>query len=113
METFHLLHLAHVFRPANIPSNDILTPNLKVSPTIPPTSLPVQHITTVSRAGSSVPLRDQLNVSTRVPQQGRIYACSAQMVFASRTTNDFIAPGLVRTLQDWGGRSCMEALSSM
>jgi len=112
METFHLLHLAHVFRPANIPSDRILAPSPKVSPMVPPISLPVQHVTTETGAGR-VSLTDKLNVSARGPKQGRIYACSAQMVFASRTTNDFITPELVRTLQEWGGRACMEALSSV
>src|SRR5260370_40246117 len=105
METFHLLHLAHIFRPANIASDDILMHHLKVSPAIPLTKLPIQHITTETGSGSShISLKDQLNISMRCSQQGRIYVCSAQMVFASRTTNDFIVLELVRTLQDWGRR---------
>jgi len=42
---------------------------------------------------------------------GRIHACSAQMVFASRSTNAFITPEEVQQTQAWAGLACLEALT--
>ncbi|KAF8333149.1 purine and uridine phosphorylase [Cantharellus anzutake] len=115
METFHLLHLAHVFQPSNTASDEIPLSKLSESSAVPPISLPASHTTTPSGAGSHniTPLKEKLHVATEGRRwQGRICACSAQMVFASRTTNDIITPELVGSLQDWAGRACMEALIS-
>ena len=42
----------------------------------------------------------------------RIRAAAAQMVFASRTSQDFITPEMVAEIEAWSGRAVLEALAS-
>lgn len=44
-------------------------------------------------------------------RRGGIRASGVQMVFASRKTQEFIAPGSVQKLQEWVGRACLEAIT--
>ncbi|KAF9515827.1 hypothetical protein BS47DRAFT_1371882 [Hydnum rufescens UP504] len=100
METFHLLHLASAYRPTGdltVQVNSETGP----MPTFPLTSLPTSN-PTVSNRSPSVQVDNS---------RGRIHACSAQMVFASRSTNAFITPEEVQQTQAWTGLACLEALT--
>lgn len=91
METFHLYHLAHCWGGHEVQP---------ASPSIPLATGPVRPI--VSR------LTDE---SQDVAHQGRplagrdtvIRAAAVHLVFASRTSQDFITPEEVSTLEDWAG----------
>jgi len=95
METFYLLHLASVYRHPAASSPQTTT-------TIPPTRLAVMS--------TVLPITPSPVINAPATG-GRIYACSAQMVFASRLTNEFITPDAVTNTQAWAGLACLEALS--
>lgn len=91
METFHLYHLAHCWS---------VHPAQAASPSIPLTTAPVRPV--VSR-----PTDEYQDVAT----QGRplaarntvIRAAAVHLVFASRTSQDFITPQEVSDLEEWAG----------
>jgi len=101
METFHLFHLASTYRPASDFASRMNIETGKTT-TIPSADLPASNLIVSDHSLS----RDQLENGP-----GRIYACSAQMVFASRLTNAFITPEAVQRTQAWAGRACLEALT--
>ena len=101
METFHLFHLASTYRPASDSASRINIETGKTS-TIPPADLPTSNLIVSDHSLSHYQLDNG---------PGRIYACSAQMVFASRMTNAFITPEAVQRTQEWAGQACLEALT--
>lgn len=56
---------------------------------------------------------DGLDVSLEEVSSSRsvIRAAAAQMVFASRSSQDFISPEQVNEVEKWSGRGVLEALS--
>jgi uridine phosphorylase len=90
METFHLYHLARCWGGWTTPSTTQTTP-LTTGPVRPVLSLPSTPISTVPPVLLASP-------------NSVIRAAAAQMVFASRTSQDFITPEEVRELENWTGQ---------
>ncbi|KAL5519701.1 hypothetical protein ACEPAG_1361 [Sanghuangporus baumii] len=114
METFHLLHLASVWRPRHVQVDT-------VAPPVPPTSLPVSPSITppptsddyppAATSSNSAYTKAGVSDST-VANTPRIRAASVQMIFAQRRSQDFIAPSRVAALEEWSGRVVLGALTS-
>jgi uridine phosphorylase len=88
METFHLYHLASCWA-GRSSSNRTDAPPLTTTPGRPvgPTSAP-QHAQTRSLVSENAIIR----------------AAAAQMVFASRLSQDFVTPDQVDQLESWTGK---------
>ncbi|KAH9885600.1 purine and uridine phosphorylase [Cubamyces lactineus] len=105
METFHILHLASCWRPA-AHASDTGAPPLSRDATAPsiypahPPSTQAEIPDVATSAGDHQPLKPP----------PRIRAAAAQMVFASRTSQDFITPQEVASIEAWTGRAVLEAL---
>ncbi|KAI0638742.1 purine and uridine phosphorylase [Trametes polyzona] len=106
METFHILHLASCWRVA---AKDLQTPAPPLdrdatAPSIYPAHAPSTQAdipdVAATSAGGHAPLRPP----------PRIRAAAAQMVFASRTSQDFISPEDVARIEAWTGRAVLDAL---
>lgn len=59
----------------------------------------------------STPAQHPETGSAPAPRQGGIRASGVQMVFASRSTQGFITPEEVQTLERWVGQACLDALT--
>jgi len=104
MESFHLLHLASIWRPtSDAPSPTLLQPSLSMPPAHEPAHLSIQ-----SSNG------DRLKASTPHPTPGesRIRAAAVHMVFASRSSQDMITPEEVKELEEWTGIAILKAITS-
>jgi hypothetical protein len=89
METFHLLHLASCWRsPSVIPVSASPQLTRPVLPTIPVTQ------------------------NDAVGRQPAIKAAAAQLVFASRSSQEFITPQHVAELEAWTGQAVLDAVST-
>ncbi|EJC98348.1 purine and uridine phosphorylase [Fomitiporia mediterranea MF3/22] len=106
METFHLLHLASVWRPRQ---HKATTNGL----TVPPTKLPVTPSLSPpsSTNSSSSPTSPQVNATPTPTPTARIRAAAVQMIFANRRTQDFISPTRVQELEEWSGQAVLGALT--
>ena len=89
METFHLYHLAACWGGRDLPSTASATP-LTTGPVKPNISQPSSPL--VIAPTPQIALRDTV-----------IRAAAAQMIFASRTSQDFITPEQVSELEKWTG----------
>lgn len=105
METYHLLHLASVWRPRKR-SHDGRYEGT-TDQRIPPTSKPVTPA--LEPAPSSQP---GLLIEKAEPVEPRIRAASVQMIFANRLSQDFINPQRVLDLEAWSGRAVLDAITS-
>ncbi|KAI0770893.1 purine and uridine phosphorylase [Trametes elegans] len=106
METFHILHLAACWRAAGAREAATGAPPLTrdaTAPSISPAHPPSAQGAVPDPAAAGGPGR-------RPP---RIRAAAAQMVFASRTSQDFIAPEDVARVEAWAGRAVLEALAGL
>lgn len=103
METFHLYHLAKAY-PRPIPM--VASGDKPESPG--EQSLPSMHSKSTIQAISDTPF---LSTDPTALRHGGIRASAVQMVFASRSTQGFIAPDRVQTLERWVGRACLDALT--
>ncbi|PCH32973.1 purine and uridine phosphorylase [Wolfiporia cocos MD-104 SS10] len=107
METFHILHLAANW-PASTHRPQIVRP--------PVSTLPVQPAVSTSPPPSSQDQPENISESSLggalLEPRPRIRAAAAQMVFASRTSQDFITPEQVVDVEAWTGRAVLEALTS-
>ncbi|OCB91137.1 purine and uridine phosphorylase [Sanghuangporus baumii] len=119
METFHLLHLASVWRPRHVQIDSVAPPapptSSPVSPSItpPPTSDDFNTASNPPAATSSNNASAKTGVSgSTVTTTPRIRAASVQMIFAQRRSQDFITPLRVAALEEWSGRVVLEALTS-
>lgn len=93
METFHIFHLAASWQGTNSEAQ---------APHAPPlATLPVQP--DISQSPSTQPSRP-------TARKSKIKAAAAQMVFASRSSQDFITPEAVAELERWSGMAILEAL---
>ena len=86
METFHLYHLATCWGGRPVISKALSTPL---------TTGPVNPIISEMHPMHPVP---------QVSQNSVIRAAAAHMVFASRTSQDFITPKQVEELENWTGQ---------
>ena len=93
METFHIFHLAASWQGTNSEAQ---------APHAPPlATLPVQP--DISQSPSTQPSRP-------TARKSKIKAAAAQMVFASRSSQDFITPEAVAELERWSGMAILETL---
>lgn len=100
METFHLYHLARCWGGRTTPSTTQSTP-LTTGPVRPVlSSIPLTPISTVPPVLLASP-------------NSVIRAAAAQMVFASRTSQDFITPEEVSELEHWTGQGVLNALANL
>jgi len=98
METHHLYHLAACW--GKKAHSHTRSPPLTTTPVIPTTSQP----STASQTISVAPLASLDTV---------IRAAAAQMVFASRLSQDFITPEQVNETEKWTGLGVLAALCAM
>lgn len=103
METFWIFHLAASWRGVK-QSNSAVNPPLATSPVVPALS---------GKPSGTPEQMDGLDVSLEEVSSSRsvIRAAAAQMVFASRSSQDFISPEQVNEVEKWSGRGVLEALS--
>lgn len=111
METFHLFHLASVWRPRPVEANRLTIPptNLPVDPTISPrsskfTALPPSPAQARATLPSAAAAEDSSTPA-------RIRAAAVHMVFANRITGDFVTPARAESLQKWAGEKVLQALA--
>ncbi|KAF8996143.1 nucleoside phosphorylase domain-containing protein [Cyathus striatus] len=97
METFHLYHLAHCW-------GGRATSRKSTPP--PPTTTPVSP-----SISQSHPTTQEVPAAKASSSNSVIRAAAAQMVFASRTSQDFISPQQVAETEDWTGKAVLEALA--
>lgn len=103
METFWIFHLAASWRGVK-QSSSAVNPPLATVPVVP--------------ASSAIPSGTSEKVEVLLPSLDEdtssrpvIRAAAAQVVFASRSSQDFITPGQVNELEEWSGRGVLEALT--
>lgn len=99
METFHLLHLAASWRDRE---------------RLPQAAVPPLTTTAVTPTTSHVPSTQPPPPSLKPAKDDtlgpRIRAAAVHMVFANRTSQDFITPAQVAELEAWSGRGVLDAL---
>ncbi|KAJ6483617.1 nucleoside phosphorylase domain-containing protein [Mycena vitilis] len=98
METFWLYHLAACWSGRKTTSAGVDAPPLATGPVQPTTSLP----STAKVAPSALAGHDTV-----------IRAAAAHLVFASRTSQDFITPEQVAVLEGWTAKGVLDALAEM
>ncbi|KAI0757711.1 purine and uridine phosphorylase [Daedaleopsis nitida] len=105
METFHILHLASCWGVgAESSSADAPpVPHAAAAASIAPTHAPSTQTAVPDVAASSVS-------GEPLQPRPRIRAAAAQMVFASRTSQEFITPQQVTAIEAWTGRAVLDAL---
>jgi len=101
METFHLYHLASVWN-----DRDLVMSNIQQE-TIPSTDMAA-----VPQVNYIVTSRDGRQQAGSAASRGSIRAAAAHMVFAQRTSLDFITPGEVEIMEEWAGRATLECLAN-
>ncbi|KIM86516.1 hypothetical protein PILCRDRAFT_96037 [Piloderma croceum F 1598] len=101
METFHIFHLATSWQ-GNFNSFKTVSPPLATSPVHPYISQPPSTQDPPPDLSSSV--------GEHATSKPRIKAAAAQMVFASRLSQDFITPEQVTELENWCARGMLGAL---
>ncbi|KAG9311237.1 hypothetical protein JVU11DRAFT_8314 [Chiua virens] len=100
METYWIFHLAASWRSG-------LTPSPALNPRFAAGSLfPIATSLDPESALTAPPVMDT------IPRPS-IRAAAVQMVFASRSSREFITPELVTTLEAWCGQAVLEALCAM
>lgn len=92
METFHIFHLAASWHGTVTSAN------------VPP------PLTTSSQPSSTPPPDVTSSISEDPAGKPEIKAAAAQMVFASRSSQEFITPEHVVQLESWTGQGVLEAL---
>nr|VWO96303.1 Neutral alpha-glucosidase AB [Ganoderma boninense] len=106
METFHILHLAACWDIGAKTGSAEAAPPLQhaaTAPSIPPVHAPSTQTRIPDVAASATG-------AAPLSPPPRIRAAAAQMVFASRTSQDFITPQEVAAIEAWAGRAVLEAL---
>lgn len=108
METFHLFHLGSVWRPHPLGRDSTMDVGEANLPSIDLPASP--HL-------SSSPKEDNLLVPGQIAPwksggSARIRAAAAQIVFANRTSREFITPKEVEIVEGWTGEAILECLCS-
>ncbi|KAJ7620951.1 nucleoside phosphorylase domain-containing protein [Roridomyces roridus] len=102
METFWLYHLAACWSGRKASSMNAHAPPLAAAPVQPTAS---QHSPAAKAPDSGS--------NALAGHETIIRAAAAQMVFASRTSQDFITPEDVAVLEEWTGKGVLDALAEM
>jgi uridine phosphorylase len=103
METFHLLHLASLWRPKSLRRESVIDPS---EAPLPSTDMPA------SPQLSSSPSEAHKMAPWAHDDSARIRAAAAQIVFANRTSRDFITPAEVEAVEFWTGEAVLECLAT-
>ncbi|EGN94288.1 hypothetical protein SERLA73DRAFT_188087 [Serpula lacrymans var. lacrymans S7.3] len=98
METFYIFHLASSWHGRRIPAPS-MPPPLATGPVTPAITSPAPP------SEPSIPIEGSAKATN-----SRIRAAAVHMVFASRTSQDFISPIQVSEIEKWSGRGVLEAL---
>jgi uridine phosphorylase len=107
METFHLYHLAAMFRsPSKGESR-----RKDVSQGASPADFPNRPAIKAPNAGSSVTDTDKQPASSERPFTMR--AGAVQMVYAARLTREWITPETVHELEHWAALGCLTGIISI
>ena len=106
METYWVFHLAVSWQgPPNPNPSPALNPPVSADPAFAPAA--TSHADTTSTAlRVSQPTKDKVRQTT-------IRAAAVQMVFASRSSQEFITPEHVSKLEAWCGQAVLDALLAM
>jgi len=104
METFHLFHLAACWK-----GRRTSTTITRADAAPPLTTDPVRPIV----SAPSSPVSATRATTVDAPDNTVIRAAAAQMVFASRVSQDFITPQHVSQLEQWSGLAMLEALCTV
>ncbi|KAF9816457.1 hypothetical protein IEO21_04062 [Rhodonia placenta] len=108
METFHILHLAASW-PGQARVEQTIKPPISTLPVTPVISPPPQP----SSQGQPPSVSESDSHGDLMTPRPSIRAAAAQMVFASRTSQEFITPEQVVEIEAWSGRAVLEALTSL
>ncbi|OSX68167.1 hypothetical protein POSPLADRAFT_1043294 [Postia placenta MAD-698-R-SB12] len=108
METFHILHLAASW-PGQARVEQTIKPPISTLPVTPVISSPPQP----SSQGQPPSVSESNSHGDLMTPRPSIRAAAAQMVFASRTSQEFITPEQVVEIEAWSGRAVLEALTSL
>lgn len=108
METFHILHLAASW-PGQARVEQTIKPPISTLPVTPVISPPPQP----SSQGQPPSVSESDSHGDLMTPRPSIRAAAAQMVFASRTSQEFITPEQVVKIEAWSGRAVLEALTSL
>ena len=106
METFHIFHLAASWPVTSHTPQPIVPPlsNLAVPPAISG-----DHAPSTQRAPPADVYTAAKDGTTLNPRP-RIRAAAAQIIFAARNSREFIKPEDVVRIEEWCGKSVLEAL---
>ncbi|KAG8883222.1 hypothetical protein FRB98_003225 [Tulasnella sp. 332] len=109
MESHHLYHLASIY-PSRLPSAPQV-PSLTTTPAILTREPGAYFILGAHAAAPSFTLPTELSESpSRIT--GGIYASSVHIIFAQRTSSDFISPKDAESRERWAGKACLETLKA-
>lgn len=104
METYWVFHLASSWRGLSSPS-PALNPPLAAGPVLSVTTFPHPETAPTALHGSQHTMD--------LIQQPSLRAAAVQMVFAARSSREFITPEHVSKLEAWCGQATLEALCAM
>jgi len=99
METFYVMHLARSWRGSTDPSSASSAPPLTAGPVRP-----------ADPAGKPQDQHARIGSRRNAARASVIRAAAVHMVFASRSSSDFITPEKVAEAEEWTGRGVLEAL---
>ena len=107
METFHIFHLAACWAVSVDIRQPVIPPlsNLAVPPTISGDREPSSQSAAVIQAATSAKDGETFD------PKPRIRAAAAQIIFAARNSREFIQPEDVVRIEEWCGKSILEALA--
>lgn len=109
METFHVFHLAASW-PVTSHTSQVVTPPLS-NAAVPPAIIGDRRPSSQTESPREVTVSAK-DGQTLVPRP-RIRAAAAQIVFAARNSRDFITPEQVVRIEEWCGKSVLEALRGL
>jgi len=107
METFHLFHLASVWKPI---TRTAITGSLEVQTALPSQDRPVRTSVPEGQLSTSAP--DYSSDIVHNPAW-RIRAAAVQMVYAQRNSLDVIEPGDSDKLERWVGKAVLDCLAQI
>lgn len=110
MESHHLYHLASIY-PSRPPTAPPQAPPPVSTPAILTREAGAYSIIGAHPAAPLSVLPTELSESpSRIT--GGIYASSAHIIYAQRTSNDIISPEDAESRERWAGKACLEALKA-
>jgi uridine phosphorylase len=109
METFHLFHLASVWKPITRTTSSS-SQGAQVQSALPSQDRPVR--TTVPEGQLTTSLPDYSSDIVHIPES-QIRAAAVQMVYAQRNSLDVIIPEDSDKLERWVGKAVLDCLSQV